>query len=62
MKAAIVTQAGQAPVFGDFETPVASPGKQLIRVTASAISSTSDRASTIPFTPSSTTSETAPTG
>ncbi|HSI48090.1 MAG TPA: zinc-binding alcohol dehydrogenase family protein [Ideonella sp.] len=38
MKAAIVTQAGQAPVFGDFETPVASPGKQLIRVTASAIS------------------------
>jgi NADPH:quinone reductase-like Zn-dependent oxidoreductase len=38
MKAAIVIEAGQAPVYGDFADPVAIPGKSLIRVTASSIS------------------------
>jgi NADPH:quinone reductase-like Zn-dependent oxidoreductase len=38
MKAAIVVEAGQAPVYGDFKDPVSAPGKTLIRVTASSIS------------------------
>jgi len=38
MKAAIVEQAGHAPVFGRFAEPVATPGSSVIRVTASAIS------------------------
>lgn len=38
MKAAIVQGAGQAPVYMDFEEPVASAGENLIHVTASAIS------------------------
>ncbi|HTY50294.1 MAG TPA: zinc-binding alcohol dehydrogenase family protein [Steroidobacteraceae bacterium] len=38
MKAAIVTVAGQAPVYGDFRGPVPVPGKSLVRVTAAAIS------------------------
>lgn len=38
MKAAIVEQAGQAPVFGHFAEPAAAPGMSLVRVTASAIS------------------------
>jgi hypothetical protein len=38
MKAAIVIEAGQAPVYGDFRDPVPAPGKSLIRVTASSIS------------------------
>jgi len=38
MKAAIVVETGQAPVYGDFPDPVSAPGKGLIRVTASSIS------------------------
>lgn len=38
MKAAIVQGAGQAPVYGDFEEPVAAAGEHRIAVTASAIS------------------------
>jgi NADPH:quinone reductase-like Zn-dependent oxidoreductase len=38
MKAAIVVGAGQAPVYGDFEEPIAALGKTLVRVTASSIS------------------------
>src|SRR5471030_997191 len=38
MKAAIVVEAGQAPVYGDFRDPVPAPGKSLIRVRASSIS------------------------
>jgi len=38
MKAAIVVEAGQAPVYGDFKDPVSESGKSLIRVTASSIS------------------------
>ena len=39
MKAAIVTQAGQAaPVYADFPTPIPHAGQHLIRVTASSIS------------------------
>jgi len=38
MKAAIVVEAGQAPVYGDFRDPVPAPGNGLIRVTAAAIS------------------------
>lgn len=39
MKAAIVTQAGQkAPVYGDFEEPVAGPGEAIVQVAAAAIS------------------------
>jgi NADPH:quinone reductase-like Zn-dependent oxidoreductase len=38
MKAAIVSRAGQAPVYADFREPVAGPGESLITVTAAAIS------------------------
>ncbi|OON36978.1 alcohol dehydrogenase [Izhakiella australiensis] len=38
MKAAIVTTAGQPPVYGDFQVPQAKPGQQIIQVEASAIS------------------------
>jgi NADPH:quinone reductase-like Zn-dependent oxidoreductase len=38
MKAAVVVQAGQPPVYGDFKNPVPATGKGIIRVTASAIS------------------------
>jgi NADPH:quinone reductase-like Zn-dependent oxidoreductase len=38
MKAAIVVEAGQAPVYGDFTDPAPAPGQSLIRVTASSIS------------------------
>src|SRR5262245_52101666 len=38
MKAAIVEAAGQAPVFGDFDTPVAADGQALVTVRAAAIS------------------------
>ncbi len=38
MKAAIVHDAGQAPVFGDFAEPRAGPGEQRIMVKASALS------------------------
>jgi len=46
MKAAIVTGAGKTPVYGDFETPVAKEGEELISVRASALSNlTKGRAS-----------------
>jgi NADPH:quinone reductase-like Zn-dependent oxidoreductase len=38
MKAAIVSQAGQAPAYGDFAAPAPAPGVSVIRVAASAIS------------------------
>jgi NADPH:quinone reductase-like Zn-dependent oxidoreductase len=38
MKAAIITLAGKTPVYGDFNEPVASEGKELVTVTASALS------------------------
>jgi NADPH:quinone reductase-like Zn-dependent oxidoreductase len=38
MKAAIVVEAGQAPVYGDFRHPAPQAGKSLIRVTAASIS------------------------
>jgi NADPH:quinone reductase-like Zn-dependent oxidoreductase len=38
MKAAIVTAAGKTPVYGDFPTPIAKPGEELITVRASALS------------------------
>jgi NADPH:quinone reductase-like Zn-dependent oxidoreductase len=38
MKAAIVTAAGKAPVYGEFEAPVAKAGEELISVRASALS------------------------
>jgi NADPH:quinone reductase-like Zn-dependent oxidoreductase len=38
MKAAIITAAGKSPVYGDFTEPVASDGKELIIVSASALS------------------------
>lgn len=38
MRAAIVQGVGQAPIFGNFQEPVAVAGEHLIRVTASAIS------------------------
>jgi NADPH:quinone reductase-like Zn-dependent oxidoreductase len=46
MKAAIVQQAGQTPIFGDFADPIAAPGEHRIDVTAAAISQvTKSRAS-----------------
>jgi NADPH:quinone reductase-like Zn-dependent oxidoreductase len=46
MKAAVVTAAGKAPVFGDFPTPIAKAGEELISVRASALSQfTKSRAS-----------------
>src|ERR1700743_96493 len=38
MKAAIVTAAGKAPVYGEFRDPVAQADEELISVTASALS------------------------
>jgi NADPH:quinone reductase-like Zn-dependent oxidoreductase len=38
MKAAIVTAAGKTPIYGDFETPVAREGEELISVRAAALS------------------------
>jgi NADPH:quinone reductase-like Zn-dependent oxidoreductase len=38
MKAAIVTAAGKTPVYGDFPTPIAKAGEELITVRASALS------------------------
>jgi len=38
LKAAIVTAAGQSPVYADFTDPVGSEGKQVISVSASALS------------------------
>src|SRR3984957_2156501 len=38
MKAGIITTAGKPPVYGDFKEPVASQGRELINVTASALS------------------------
>lgn len=38
MKAALVVEAGQTPVYGDFKDPVPAPGKRIIRVAASSIS------------------------
>jgi NADPH:quinone reductase-like Zn-dependent oxidoreductase len=38
MKAAIVVETGQAPVYGDFREPTPEAGKSLIRVTAASIS------------------------
>jgi NADPH:quinone reductase-like Zn-dependent oxidoreductase len=38
MKAAIVRGAGEAPVYGDFDIPIAGEGERLIRVSASALS------------------------
>jgi NADPH:quinone reductase-like Zn-dependent oxidoreductase len=38
MKAAVVTAAGKAPVYGDFATPVAKAGEEFISVRASALS------------------------
>jgi NADPH:quinone reductase-like Zn-dependent oxidoreductase len=38
MKAAIVTAAGKSPVYGNFDEPTATPGAELITVSASALS------------------------
>ena len=38
MKAAVVVEPGQPPVYRDFKDPLPVPGKSLIRVTASALS------------------------
>ncbi len=38
MKAAIITSAGQTPVYGDFADPVSSEGREIITVSASALS------------------------
>ncbi|WP_158823767.1 zinc-binding alcohol dehydrogenase family protein [Granulicella sp. S156] len=38
MKAAVVPAAGKAPIYGDFETPIAQAGEELISVRASALS------------------------
>ena len=38
VKAAVVVEAGQPPRYGDFRDPVPTPGKDIIRVTASALS------------------------
>ncbi len=38
MKAAIVQAVGKAPVYGDFAEPVAASGKNLVQVTAAALS------------------------
>lgn len=38
MKAAIVEQPGQLPIYGDFAEPVAWPGEVVVQVTASALS------------------------
>jgi NADPH:quinone reductase-like Zn-dependent oxidoreductase len=38
MKAAIVVEAGQPPVFGDFKDPSPAPGRSVVRVTSASIS------------------------
>jgi len=38
MKAGIITAAGKSPVYGDFKEPIACEGKELITVSASALS------------------------
>jgi NADPH:quinone reductase-like Zn-dependent oxidoreductase len=38
MKAGIITAAGRAPVYGDFDEPVANSGNEIITVSASALS------------------------
>jgi NADPH:quinone reductase-like Zn-dependent oxidoreductase len=38
MKAAVVTAAGQVPVFTDFPEPIAAQGERLVQVTAAALS------------------------
>jgi NADPH:quinone reductase-like Zn-dependent oxidoreductase len=38
MKAAIVSAAGKTPIYGDFDTPTAKAGEELISVRASALS------------------------
>jgi NADPH:quinone reductase-like Zn-dependent oxidoreductase len=38
MKAAVVVESGQAPVYRDFKDPVSAPGKGIVRVIASALS------------------------
>jgi NADPH:quinone reductase-like Zn-dependent oxidoreductase len=38
MKAAIITAAGTSPIFGEFREPPATPGAELITVSASALS------------------------
>jgi NADPH:quinone reductase-like Zn-dependent oxidoreductase len=38
MKAAIVTEAGALPVYGDFEEPVAAPDERVVTVRAAALS------------------------
>jgi len=38
VKAAIITEPGKTPVYGDFREPVAEPGEELITVSASALS------------------------
>ena len=46
MKAAIINEVGQAPVYGEFKNPAPALGKSVIRVTASSISQvTKSRAS-----------------
>jgi NADPH:quinone reductase-like Zn-dependent oxidoreductase len=46
MKAAVVTAAGKTPAYGDFHTPIAKAGEELISVRASALSQfTKSRAS-----------------
>jgi NADPH:quinone reductase-like Zn-dependent oxidoreductase len=38
MKAAIVAAAGKTPIYGDFKTPIAQAGEELISIRASALS------------------------
>jgi NADPH:quinone reductase-like Zn-dependent oxidoreductase len=38
MKAGIITAAGQAPVYSDFNEPIAGDGQSLVTVSASALS------------------------
>ena len=38
MKAAVVTAAGKTPIYGNFDTPIAKSGEELIAVRASALS------------------------
>jgi NADPH:quinone reductase-like Zn-dependent oxidoreductase len=46
MKAAVITAPGKAPIYGDFHSPIAQPGEELICVRASALSQfTKSRAS-----------------
>jgi len=46
MKAAIVTATGKTPIYGDFNTPIANAGEELISVCAAALSNfTKSRAS-----------------